>query len=155
MKTPQSCTNILLVSLEKDFCSAVAEELSSKLQMHFSSCEELVAYHIQDKDLILERVGLEYLKKQEVKALCECASYMDTVLSVGFDLFKNNFKLFTQSIICYLRLAKDNLKDIKSKIAFDERDRFLQQHSHFKIDLTKKDKRVACGKIIKILGENL
>lgn len=155
MKNPKNCTNILLVGLEKEFCRSVAEELSAKLQMHFASCEELVAYHVQERELILERVGLDYLKKKEKTALAECAGYMDTVLSIGFELFKNNFKLFTQSVICYLRLEKEKIKDIKSKIAYDERDQFLQKNCHFKIDLTRKDKQTACKKIIEILGEKL
>ena len=155
MKEPKNCTNILLVGLENEFCKDVAEELSAKLQMHFASCEELIAYHVQERELILQKAGLNYLKKREKTALAECASYIDTVLSIGFDFFKNNFKLFTQSAICYLRLEIEKINDTKSKIAYEERDQFLQKNCHFKIELARKDKQIACKKIIEVLGEKL
>lgn len=155
MKSLQNCINILIVGLENQFCKIVAEELSERLQMHFTSCEGIVSYYVEERDLILQNIGLDYLKKKEKDAIKECANFSDCVLSIGYDLFKNNYKLFTNSAICYIKLKKELLSDIKNKITFSQRDEFLLSHCHVKIDLEKKDKRSACKKIIENLGDIL
>ncbi len=155
MRFPKNCTNILLVGLDNSFNAAVAQEIGLHLQMQYSRCEDIVQYHVQERDLILQRVGVEYLKKREKSALEECASYVDCVLSIGFDLFKQNFKLFKQSVICYLQLGKELIKDVKSKLVFEERNQFLEKNSHLTVTMQKRDKTQARKKIIEILGELL
>ena len=155
MKSPKNCTNILLVGLDSKFNTAVAEQLALRLQMHYTSCEDIVQYQVQERDLILQRVGVAYLKKREKSALKECAGYIDCVLSIGFELFKENFKLFSQSVICYLKFGKELIDDVKSKIAYDERNQFLEENSHTTITLQNKDKKQASKKLIEILGELL
>ena len=155
MKSPKNCINILLVGLDNKLNAVVAEELGLRLQMHFTSCEDIVQYQVQERDLILQRVGVAYLKKREKSALKECAGYMDCVLSIGFELFKENFKLFSQSVICYLKLGKEFIDEVKSKIAYDERNQFLEENSHTTITLQNKDKKQASKKLIEILGELL
>lgn len=152
MKSPKNCTNILLVGLDNKFNAVVAEELGLRLQMHYTRCEDIVQYQVQERDLILQRVGIAYLKKREKSALEECAGYMDCVLSIGFELFKQNFKLFSQSVICYLKLGKELVEDVKSRIAFEERNQFLEKNSHATIVMQKKDKKLASKKLIEILG---
>ena len=155
MKSIQNFINILIVGLENQFCKMVAEQLSERLQMHYTSCEGIVSYYVNEKDLILQKVGLDYLKKKEKNAIKECSNYSDCVISIGYDLYKHNFNLFTNSAICYLRLKKELLSDIKSKIAFPQRDEFLLSHCLLKIELERKDKRSACKKIIERLGDIL
>lgn len=155
MKMPKNCTNILIVGLDKSFCYCVAETIGERLQMHFSSCESIVSYYIQERDLILEKVGLDYLKKREKNALEECSNYCNCVLSINYDLFKHNYSLFNKSVICYLRLNEDQLLGIQDKIMFKQRDDFLMKHSHLQFDIPRKDKRSVSKNIIYKLGEIL
>lgn len=155
MESPKNCSNILLVGLDNKFNADVAEELGLCLQMHYTRCEDIVQYKVQERELILQKVGVEYLNKKEKNALKECASYMDCVLSIGFELFRQNFKIFTHSVICYLKLGKEFIEDVKSKIAFEERNSFLENTSHATLTILKKDKKQASKKLIEVLRELL
>ena len=155
MKSIQNCINILIVGLENQFCKMVAEQLSERLQMHYTSCEGIVSYYVNEKDLILQKVGLDYLKKKEKQALKECSNFHDCVLSINYDYFKHNINFFANSVICYLKIENNKKLSAIEKINFFNSDKFLQENSHITIDLKKNDANKAVKSIIKNLGEIL
>lgn len=155
MKSPKNCINILLVGLDDKFCKSVSQELAETLQMHFTDCGDIVNYYIQEKDLILQKVGLDYLKRKEKSALKECANFRDCVLTINFDYFKHNLTLFKNSAICYLRIDDDKKLNVIDRISFNSRDEFLKENSHIIVDLKKNDKHKAVKTLIKNLGEIL
>lgn len=155
MKMPKNCINILIVGLDNNFCAGVAETLSEHLQMHFATCESIISYYVQERELILEKVGLEYLKQREKSAIKECSNYCDCVLSIGYDLFKHHYSVFKNSIICYIKLRLENVSDTQNKIMFKQRDEFLTNYSNLQFTPTRKDKRTVCKNIIEKLGEIL
>lgn len=155
MEMPKNCINILLVSLDNQFCKNVSQKLAEQLQMHFTDCGDIVNYCIQEKDLILNKVGLDYLKKKEKQALKECSNFHDCVLSINYDYFKHNINFFANSVICYLKIENNKKLSAIEKINFFNSDKFLQENSHITIDLKKNDANKAVKSIIKNLGEIL
>lgn len=155
MEMPKNCINILLVSLDNQFCKSVSQKLAEQLQMHFTDCGDIVNYYVQEKDLILNNVGLDYLKKKEKQAIKECGNFHDCVLSINYDYFKHNINFFQNSIICYLKIENPKNLNVVDKINYENHDKFLQENSHLTIILKKNDVNKAVKGITKNLGEIL
>ena len=145
--------NILLVALNDKFCKNVAKNLADKLDMFFADCHELVVYDLINPKEVLEKCGMEYLKKRERAVLENCSEYRDTVISIRFEYFKENFNLFKNSIIVYLRLPEQKVSRVVNKIDYKFRDEFSSSYSDFVLDLEKCLTKKAVNSLMEKLGE--
>ncbi len=152
MKAVESIFNIALVALDDKFCKTVSSALASKLDMYWADCRELIVYNLIDPKKVLETCGFDYYKKQEKSVIEDCSQYRDTVISLSFDIFKEYYSFFSNSLIIYLELNKPSLSSSPSKIAFSSRDEFLNHSVDVKIKLSKKSKVQAVNQILSYLG---
>ena len=152
MKAVENILNIALVSLDDKFCKRVSSALANKLDMFWADCHDLVVYNLIDPKKVLETCGFEYYKEQENSVVKDCSQYHNTVISVGFDIFKEYYSFFCNSLIIFLDLNKEIISSSISKIAFESRKEFILKVADFRIILNKKSKTQAIKSIINMLG---
>ena len=155
MKDSHEIYNIVLVSLDDKFCESVSIILSDKLDMYNACCKDLVEYDLINPKDVIDKCGIEYLKKREREVVKNCSTYINTVISINFDLFKDYFDLFNNSIIIYLSLPKEKITNSVSKVSFENRNEFLLKHCNKIVFVDKKLKNNTVNKILNILGDNL
>lgn len=153
MSNKQNLINIVLVSLDEKFCKSVSSVLASKLDMFFASCKDLIEYDLINPKDVLDKCGIEYLKKREKGVVENCASYENTIIAINYDLFKDYFQLFSKSAIIYLAFPREKISNTISNIVFEKRDKFLSENANIKINIEKKLKVNTANKIIERLGE--
>lgn len=155
MNDKQDIINIIVVSLDEKFCNSVSSFLASKLDMYYANCKDLIEYDLIDPKDVLDKCGVEYLRKREKGVIENCASYQNTIIAINYDLFKDYFQLFDKSVIIYLFVPKEKISDTINNIVFEKRDKFLTDNSDIKIYIDKKFKINTVNKIIERLGEFL
>ena len=153
-----SYVNIVLVCLDGDFNRLVCKELAEKLDMFFADLGDYIEYDLLDSKAILEKCGLEYLNEREYGAAKSFAKFENAVLTVGYDLFKQNRSAFTKSsLIVYLRLSKKwiDKKETINLLSFEWRDEYLASQSGLIIQLKSKAKTKAINEVMQGLQEAL
>lgn len=155
MNEKSSILNILIVSLDEQFAKAVSSALASKLDMFEASCKDLIEYDLINPKDVLDKCGLEYLKKRESKVVFNCSSYSNTIITIGFEYFKDYFMFFDKSLILYLDLPDEKLVQPLNKIDYVDRTSFIKDKVDIIIELDDKNEDYTVNKIIKKLGENL
>lgn len=151
-----SYENIILVCLDGNFGRLISEELSGKLDMFFADLKAYIEYDLLDSKEVLEVCGVEYFQKREYSAAKHFARFTSSILTVDFDLFKQNRSAFTNnSFIVYLKLPKKALdkNETTNIIAFDAHDIYLQKECDLTIELKNKTKSKSIKEIITKLGE--
>jgi len=150
--------NIVLVCLDGDFCRYISKELSDKLDMFFADLKDYIEYDLLDSKAILEKCGVNYLQERELKATKSFSKFENTVLTVDFDLFKQNcFAFDEESLIVYLKLPKKVLgeKETINIISYESHDEFLVRQSDVIVSLKSKSSNKAVKEIIEKLREAL
>ncbi len=151
----KNITNLLLVSLDEKFCKSISKELSTRLDMYNCDCKELIVYDLIDPKDVLDKCGIEYFKKRENSVLNNCANFENTIITIDFQLFKEYFNLFNNSLIIFIFVKnKLNFKVI-NKIDFDYRNNFLKEKSDIIIPVDKKNINLICDNIIENLKETV
>ncbi len=145
--------NILIVSLNDKFSKNVASVLADKLDMFIADCHQMIVYDLIDPKQVIEKCGLEYFKQREKSVMKRCADFCNTVLSIDFDLFKENYALFYKSIVIYLDLPEEKAAKVANKIDFENRDKFIKKYADFSIIQDKCLVLQSAKKIINKLGE--
>ena len=148
--------NIVLVCLDGEFNKEISKELADKLDMFFANLKDYIEYDLLDSKAILEKCGIEYLNEREFKATQSFAKFENAVLTVDYDLFKQNRQAFTnKSLITYLRFSKKllNATETINKLSFENRDQYLLSQSGLVINLKSKVKSRALKQIIAQIGE--
>lgn len=151
-----SYKNIVLVCLDGDFNKEICKELAEKLDMFFANLKDYIEYDLISSKEILEKCGIEYLAEREFKATQSFARFENAVLTVDYDLFKQNIKAFSKgSLIVYLRLSKRLIdeKETINKLSFDSRDEFLASKCGLVVSLKSKVKNKAIKEIMLRIGE--
>lgn len=150
--------NLVLVCLDGDFNKAISKELANNLDMFFADLKDYVEYDLLDSNAILQKCGVEYFAEREFKASQSFAKFENAVLTVDYDLFKQNRKAFSnRNLIVYLRLNKKNIneKEIVNILSFEGRDKYLLSQSNVVVGLKSKTKTKAIKEIISQVGESL
>jgi shikimate kinase len=147
--------NILIVSLDQKFGEAVSSMLASDLDMFFVDCRKMIIYDLEDPRAVLEKCGVEYLKKRERKVLKNCGEYQNTVVNVDGGLFMNNADIFTKSCIVYLKLNQKAVKHTINSVEYENLDKFIEENSDISIFIDKKSTIKTIEKIKQRLGELL
>ncbi len=145
--------NIAIVSLNDKFSKSVASSLANKLDMHFADIHEMIVYDLISPEEVIEKCGVEYLKKRERATIFNCCNFNNTVLSANFDIIKEYANLFENTIIVYLRLPEEKVVQSVAKIDFNNRDNFLNKNCDIQVNLTKCLTAGAVKKICEKLGE--
>lgn len=150
----QSAINIVVVSLSDKFTKAVASSLSTKLDMFMVDCHDMIVYDLINPKDVLEKCGIEYFKKREKGVVRNCAEYFDTIISINYELLKEYRELFSKSLVFYIRLPEEKIKQAPNLVAYEHRDAVLSEIS--KENIIQLDKRSSVQAVEKIsikLGE--
>lgn len=153
MDKQKEVINILLVSLDDKFARKVVEKLAEELDMYHCDCKDLVVYELINPKEILEKCGVDYFKKREKAVLENCSNYRDTIMSMDYDLFKEYYYLFKNSMVIFLNCMSSQNFKLASKIDRVNRENFLRQNSNLEIFVERKILKKICYLIIDKLKE--
>lgn len=145
--------NIMIVSLNYNFSKSVCEQLAIKLDMQYTDCYDLIVYDLMSPKEVLEKCGIEYFKKREKSVLNQCVDYYNTVLTMNYELFKDNYKMFNKSLIFYLLLPEDKVDKVTTKIVYENRNTFFCSQCDSIIEMSDCQVDDAVNKIINKMGE--
>lgn len=145
--------NILIISLNDKFSKNVASLLADKLDMFVADCHQMIVYDLINPKHVLETCGIEYYKQRERSVLKRCAEFNNTILSIDFDLFKENFAFFNRSLIIFLWLPEERISKVVNKIDFENRNNFISKIADQTIYQDKFMVVQSVKKIINKLGE--
>lgn len=148
MKDINKVENVVLVSLAEKFCKGVAVLLAEKLDMYNVDAKEMVVYDLINPKEVLEKCGLEYLKKRERSVISSISGFQNSVISINFNLFMDNYDLFENSFVCYLCLPEELTEGKVNLIDYHFRDEFLTKNTDLKIPLKNRVKKNAVSGII-------
>ena len=149
----KSHINIILVSLNDKLAKSVARSLADSLDMLSADCHEMIVYNLTNPKEVVEKCGLEYYKKKEKGVVRNCSEYLDTVISIGYDLFKTYQHFFTNSLVVYLALPQGLEDKIPNELDFETRDSFLKENSQIVVGYGQKSAKQFLELTLKKLGE--
>lgn len=152
MKDINKVENIVLVSLADKFCKGVAVSLAKKLDMFNTDVKEMIVYDLINPKEVLEKCGIEYLKKRQRGVISSIKDYQSTVISIDFNMFKDNYDLFEKSLIIYLDLPIDLAEGTINSLDYNFRTQFLKKTADKVIALDNRLRRNAVINIISYLG---
>lgn len=153
MANKKEVQNILIVSLNDNFSKRVASFLAEKLDMFSIDCHDMIVYDLINPKEVLEKCGLEYLQKRERSVVKACSSYLNTCISISFDLLFQNNQYFDKTMIFYLKLPYEKITKVPNKLDFENRTIFLEKLADYIICLEKKSCNMAINSIIDKMGE--
>ena len=155
MNDKKEILNILIISLDEKFSKNVSSLLASELDMYFVDCKELIEYDLINPKDVLEKCGLEYLRKKERGVLSNACEYQNTVISINYSLYSLNYDLFKYSLVVYLKIDEKSLSEVVNNIEEKNYNDFLTEKADIIVDADIKKKKETKNKLIKLLGENL
>ena len=153
MKKNKEVQNVLLVSLSDSFTKRVAFALSERLEMFNLNCHDMIVYDLINPKEILEKCGLEYLQKREKGVIENCAGFLNTCISINYELLFKYANLFSKSLLIYINLPYEKITKVPSKLDFNNRNDFLEKIADEVICLDKKSCNNAVEQILNKLGE--
>lgn len=145
--------NILTISLNEKFCLNVASLLADKLDMFVADCHQMIVYDLIDPKQVIEKCGLEYMKKREKSVVKHCGEFCNTVISINFDLYKEYSALFQNSMVVYIKVPQERATSVSNKIDYDYRDKLLQSLAHITVSVDKCLAKQSVKKIMTKLGD--
>ena len=145
--------NIVLVSLNDGLARSVARSLADSLDMLSADCHEMIVYSLANPKEVVDKCGFEYYKKREKGVVRNCSEYLDTVISISFDLFKAYNEFFENSLIVYLALPHGLEDNVPNEIDFDTRDAFLKENAQVVVGFAQISTKQFLGLTLKKLGE--
>lgn len=144
--------NIVIVSLSEKFAQSVSSSLSKKLDMLMVDCHEMIVYDLINPQEVIEKAGLEYFKKREKSVIKNCAEFLNTVISIGYNLFVEYKELFKNSLVFYIHIPKKTVDEVVNQIAFEDRNEKIKDFTNL-ICLEKRSSSEAVKKILEKMGE--
>lgn len=153
MISKKEAENILIVSLNENFAKRVSSLLAENLDMHSVYCHDMIVYDLINPKEVLEKCGLEYFQKRESRVVKTCASFLNTCISIDYDLFFKYHEFFENSLIIYLDLPYEKITKVPSIVDFNNRNLFLNNWADEIIKLDKKSCNLAINYILKKMGE--
>lgn len=154
----ENVENIVLLCLDGEYSRLVSQELAEKLEMFFADLKGYIEYDLIDTRQVLETCGVEYLRQREEKAAQTFARFQNSVLTVDFDLFKQNRSAFDErNLIIYIRLPQKEIdgKEVINKLSFDLRDEFAKNNAKIVVEIKSKNINKTVKAIIKKMQEAL
>jgi len=130
--------SILVVCLNSEVGQEVAHSLADNLNMLYANCKDIVNYEVFDSKSVIEKCGIDYFEKKEKSAIKHISKYENSVIFVDYDYFIKGYNYFINNCtFVYLKAKKKQIlkDDIINNLAFEERDKELEQKSEFVIML--------------------
>ncbi|MDD2445845.1 MAG: hypothetical protein PHX09_03440 [Clostridia bacterium] len=122
----------IVISLADMFANKVTDMVANDLGLYFLNLDDFIDYRLLDYNRIIEKCGVEYLKKQEAKYIKEAFSFVEAIYYISYDLFVNNQIYFADCLIIYIALTCEQLAKLNEKtfvinnLAFQDRDAYLR-----------------------------
>lgn len=145
--------NIALISLNEKFCISIGESFAESLDMFHVNCEEMIMYDLTSPKEVIEKCGLEYFKKRERSVVRNCSEYVNTVITVSYNLFKSYKELFKNSLVVYIQLPQEKCDKVPNEIDYQTRNEFAMANSQIVISLTQKSIKKCMELLHKKIGE--
>lgn len=121
--------------------------------MMFCDAQDLMEYDLIDKDAIKKFCSEEYLLNAEKKVFQHISSFVNVVVSISFDALTHNFETLKDgSLIVFLKVPRNAIKEKINKIAYDNRSEELEKISTLTLKVKKLDCNFVCDKVIKAIG---
>ena len=153
MDKQKQVQNILIVALNDNFGKRVTSFLAEKLEMFVLDCHDMLVYDLINPKEVIEKCGLEYFKKRERDVMKNCSSFLNTCISINYDLIIQYSSLFENSLIFYIDLPYDKIVKIPNIIDYENRNQSLKKIADETIKIDKKSVAIAVEKIIKRIGD--
>jgi hypothetical protein len=150
----------IVISLADIFTDKVTDMVANDLGLYFLNLDDFIDYRLCDSNRILEKCGIEYLKKQEAKYIKEAFNFVDAIYYISYDLFVNNQVNFTDCLIIYVALSFEQLAKLNEKtfvinnLAFQDRDAYLRSISNLVVEGDFLVEKSFSNKIIQKLKQN-
>ena len=154
---------IIIIGLDYEFAKSVANLLADESDAFFLDVDDYISYSLFDRNAMKEKCGIEYLIKQEQKAIKDCLDFENAVINFSYEYFCTNeiYSLFKpSSIVIYLKQSKQTLAPKLSNetptniICYNERNKMLTQISDFVVNVGNKKQTTIIKEIINhIVGE--
>ncbi len=151
---------IVITGLMEKFNGVVATLICEKLGMYFLDVSQLYEFEIAQKDEVILKCGIDYLKKLESKLIDSVTGYENTVVLMSYDLYvsNGNYKKFSpKAYTFYIKFPKSFFEqensNIINKIAYIDRDKFLTDNCECIISLRGRHHNKALKEIIKYLKD--
>ena len=145
--------NIVIVGMNYEYNIEIAQMISSLTDLYFLDVKQFVDYQLFDKKNMEQICGIEYMQKQENKAIQSCVEYENTVMTIPIEYFlrKNQYENFSKFCVVYISFSKDKIsklyktnKDMSmlfsTLITFEEKDEQLQKIANLTINVKNKGK---------------
>lgn len=156
--------NIVIVGFNYEYNIEIAQGVSDFFDMYFLDVDKFIEYQLQQKPVMAEVCGVEYLEKQENKVLKSCTEFENTVMTIPINYFLRNkiYKNFAESEIIYLYFSKNKLEKLCENnntssflltdiITFEEKDNEIKSITNAKIEIKNKNKDTVLCEIKKYL----
>ncbi len=158
-------SNIIIIGLDYKYNLAIGKLLADTTSLYFLDVNEYVNYALFSRKDMQEKCGVEYLEKQENSAIKGCLEFENTVMTFPYLYFQriyNNEKFKANANVVYLYFSKEYLtKKIDDNsyletlsvdiIAFNDRDKDLNNASDIKINVRNKKKETILKEILEKL----
>ncbi len=138
--------SILIVCLNDRIGQEISVILADKLGMLFANSKEIVNYEVFDSKSVIEKCGLEYFEKKELKSLKHISNYENAVVYVDYDYFVKGEEFFKKTCnFVFVKIKKKQLEedDTINLLSFEEREKELENKCEFVVNnKTKAEKTV-------------
>ena len=158
-------SNIIIIGLDYKYNLEIGKLLADTTNLYFLDVMEYVNYTLFSRKDMQEKCGVEYLEKQENSAIKGCLEFENMVMTFPYVYFNrnaNNEKFRSNATVIYLYFSKEKLtKKIDDNsfldtlsvdvIAFNDRDKELNNASDIKINVRNKKKQTVINEIVEKL----
>lgn len=152
METKNMPINIVIVTLSGAFSQKVASSLSQKLEMLSVDCHQMIVYDLINPQEVLDKAGIEYFKRRERGVVKNCSEFLNTVVSIDFNLFYEYKNFFNNSLVFFLKLPCKLIDNVAGQIAQKDREEKIKEIS-ISLTLEKRSSVEAVKKILNKMGE--
>lgn len=109
--------NICVIGLNNGYVSKLGKEISDALEMYFADITELIKYELMDVEYARHLAGDDYVHKVESSKVKMINGFENTLFAMDYSLLNDdkNLKVAKEnSYIIYLKLSKENIKNMKN-----------------------------------------
>ena len=132
-------TSILITCISNATGKTLSQMFANDVGLHFACCKDILEYNLFDSATMLEKCGIEYLKKREREIVRAITEYENALIYVDYDTYQENEALFkTIHPNIYLHVPKNRVsaKDGLNKIAYEDRDIYLSKQADIKVNVS-------------------
>ena len=148
--------SILIVCQNDKIGQDVSINLADTLNMLFANSKEIVNYEVFDSKAVIEKCGLEYFEKKELKSLKHISNYENAVIFVDYDYFVKGISYFQKTCnFVFVKIKKKQIEqdDTINLLAFEEREKELEDKCEFVVNNKSKPEKTVKEILNQFRGE--